>query len=155
MPKPLWTLGEMAKAVRGKSSMPPRTPVSGVSIDSRSLAPDEAFIALRGFNRDGHLFVAAALSQGASFAIVEQVFKAPRHRIFVAALEVIQVAVKQMACVLMRPSCQRLEVRELMQKGQPRVEKSVAGPQRGKGASAGLQGFRGGQRIANGPGRNR
>jgi UDP-N-acetylmuramoyl-tripeptide--D-alanyl-D-alanine ligase len=78
VPKPLWTLGEMAKAVRGKSSMPPRTPVSGVSIDSRSLAPDEAFIALRGFNRDGHLFVAAALSQGASFAIVEQVFKAPR-----------------------------------------------------------------------------
>ena len=48
MPKPLWTVGEMVKAVRGKSSLPPRTPVSGVSIDSRSLAPDEAFIALRG-----------------------------------------------------------------------------------------------------------
>jgi hypothetical protein len=44
----------------------------------RSLAPDEAFIALRGLNRDGHAFVEAALSQGASCAIVEQDFKAPR-----------------------------------------------------------------------------
>ena len=38
----------------------------------------EAFIALRGLNRDGHEFVEAALSQGASCAIVEQDFKAPR-----------------------------------------------------------------------------
>jgi len=68
----------MVKAVRGKCSLPAGTPVSGVSIDSRSLAPDEAFIALRGLNRDGHAFVEAALSQGASCAIVEQDFKAPR-----------------------------------------------------------------------------
>ena len=68
----------MVKAVRGKCSLPPSTPVSGVSIDSRSLAPDEAFIALRGLNRDGHEFVEAALSQGAACAIVEQDFKAPR-----------------------------------------------------------------------------
>ncbi|MGB8709997.1 MAG: Mur ligase family protein, partial [Methyloceanibacter sp.] len=78
MPKPLWTVGEMVKAVRGKCSLPSGTKVSGVSIDSRSLAPDEAFIALRGLNRDGHEFVEAALSQGASCAIVEQDFKAPR-----------------------------------------------------------------------------
>jgi UDP-N-acetylmuramoyl-tripeptide--D-alanyl-D-alanine ligase len=78
VPKPLWTVGEMVKALRGKSPLSPGTPVSGVSIDSRSLAPDEAFIALRGLNRDGHLFVGAALSQGASYAIVEQDFKAPR-----------------------------------------------------------------------------
>ena len=70
--------GEMVKAARGKCSLPPSTKVSGVSIDSRSLAPDEAFIALRGLNRDGHAFVEAALSQGASCAIVEQDFKAPR-----------------------------------------------------------------------------
>src|SRR6516164_4175529 len=78
MPKALWTVGEMVKAVRGKSALPSGTPVSGVSIDSRSLAPGEAFIALRGLNRDGHLFVEAALSQGASCALVEQAFKAPR-----------------------------------------------------------------------------
>src|SRR6478672_1406772 len=68
----------MVKAARGKCSLPSGTKVSGVSIDSRSLAPDEAFIALRGLNRDGHEFVEAALSQGASCAIVEQDFKAPR-----------------------------------------------------------------------------
>ncbi len=78
MAKPLWTLGEMLKAVGGRSSAAKGAAVSGVSIDSRSLAPDEAFIALRGLNRDGHLFVAAALAQGASCAIVEQDFKAPR-----------------------------------------------------------------------------
>ena len=75
---PLWTVGEMVKAVRGKCSLSSGTTVSGVSIDSRSLAPSEAFIALRGLNRDGHLFVEAALSQDASCAIVEQDFKAPR-----------------------------------------------------------------------------
>jgi UDP-N-acetylmuramoyl-tripeptide--D-alanyl-D-alanine ligase len=76
--KPLWTIGEMLKALRGKSSAPLGTPVSGVSIDSRSLAPDEAFLALHGANRDGHAFVAGALAQGASCAIVEQSFKATR-----------------------------------------------------------------------------
>ncbi|MGB2931780.1 MAG: UDP-N-acetylmuramoylalanyl-D-glutamyl-2,6-diaminopimelate--D-alanyl-D-alanine ligase [Methyloceanibacter sp.] len=78
MAKPLWTLGEMLQAVSGKSSAAKDAPVSGISIDSRSLAPDEAFIALRGLNRDGHLFVEAALAQGACCAIVEQDFKAPR-----------------------------------------------------------------------------
>jgi UDP-N-acetylmuramoyl-tripeptide--D-alanyl-D-alanine ligase len=75
---PLWTIGEMVKAVRGKGSIPSATVVSGVSIDSRSLAPGEAFVALRGLNRDGHLFVEAALSQEAACAIVEHDFRAPR-----------------------------------------------------------------------------
>ena len=78
MAKPLWTLGEMLQAVRGACSAPKAAPVSGISIDSRSLAPGEAFIALRGLNRDGHAFVQAALTQGASCAIVERDFKAPR-----------------------------------------------------------------------------
>jgi len=76
--KPLWTVGEMVKAVSGKSATPKSTAVSGISIDSRSLAPHEAFIALRGLNRDGHAFVEAALEQGASCAIVDQSFRAPR-----------------------------------------------------------------------------
>ncbi|MGA8688656.1 MAG: UDP-N-acetylmuramoylalanyl-D-glutamyl-2,6-diaminopimelate--D-alanyl-D-alanine ligase [Methyloceanibacter sp.] len=78
MAEPLWTLGEMLKAVRGKSSAGKRTAVSGISIDSRSLAPDEAFIALRGPNRDGHAFLPGVLAQGASCAIVEQGYPAKR-----------------------------------------------------------------------------
>ncbi len=81
MTKPPWTIGEMVKAVRGKCAARPNTPVSGISIDSRSLAPDEAFLALRGANRDGHAFVAAALAQGASCAIVEQGYQGPRGEV--------------------------------------------------------------------------
>ena len=49
-------------------------PVAGFSIDSRSLAPGEGFIAIRGDNRDGHAFVAAALEAGAACAVVENAF---------------------------------------------------------------------------------
>jgi UDP-N-acetylmuramoyl-tripeptide--D-alanyl-D-alanine ligase len=77
--EPLWTLGEMRKATQGKSPGSANTPISGVSIDSRSLTPDEAFIALRGPNRDGHAFVAAALEQGAALAVVDQGFPAGQH----------------------------------------------------------------------------
>ena len=55
-----------------RCSAAPATPVSGFSIDSRSLAPGEAFVAIRGPNRDGHAFVAAALEGGAACAIVER-----------------------------------------------------------------------------------
>ena len=49
-------------------------PVAGFSIDSRSLSPGEGFIAIRGLNRDGHAFVAAALEAGAACAVVESAF---------------------------------------------------------------------------------
>ena len=75
MAEPLWTVGEMLKATRGRSSARAGTEVSGISIDSRTLAPGEAFLALRGLNRDGHTFVEAALAQGAVCAIVERGFK--------------------------------------------------------------------------------
>lgn len=78
MTKALWTIGEMVKAVKGKCAAPAGAPVTGISIDSRSLAPGEAFLALRGLNRDGHLFVEAALAQGASCAIVEQAHQGKR-----------------------------------------------------------------------------
>jgi UDP-N-acetylmuramoyl-tripeptide--D-alanyl-D-alanine ligase len=44
--------------------------VTGISIDSRSLVPGEAFFAITGENRDGHDFVAAALAAGAGLAVV-------------------------------------------------------------------------------------
>src|SRR5690606_11528463 len=43
---------------------------SGVSIDTRTLAPGDLFVALEGPNRDGHAFVADALGRGAAAAIV-------------------------------------------------------------------------------------
>jgi len=72
--EPLWTLGEIVSATRGASLGAPEIAVSGFSIDSRSLAPGEAFVAIRGPNRDGHAFVAAALDQGAACAIVDNTY---------------------------------------------------------------------------------
>ena len=50
----------------------PTTTVTGISIDSRSIQPGEAFFAIRGEIRDGHRFVEGALSRGASLAVVAE-----------------------------------------------------------------------------------
>jgi UDP-N-acetylmuramoyl-tripeptide--D-alanyl-D-alanine ligase len=46
--------------------------VTGVSIDSRSLQPGDLFVALRGERFDGHDYVEAAFSAGASGAVVDK-----------------------------------------------------------------------------------
>jgi len=71
---PLWTIGEIVAATNGRCAGKPGAPVAGFSIDSRPLAPGEGFIAIRGENRDGHAFVAAALEAGAACAVVESTF---------------------------------------------------------------------------------
>jgi UDP-N-acetylmuramoyl-tripeptide--D-alanyl-D-alanine ligase len=72
--RPLWTIGELVKATGAKCYAAPETGVTGVSIDSRSIAPQECFIAIRGANHDGHGFVAAALAEGGACAIVDKAF---------------------------------------------------------------------------------
>jgi UDP-N-acetylmuramoyl-tripeptide--D-alanyl-D-alanine ligase len=72
--EPLWTLGEILNATRGRCLGAPAAPVTGFSIDTRSLEKGEGFVAIRGPNRDGHAFVAAALDQGAACAIVDGTF---------------------------------------------------------------------------------
>jgi UDP-N-acetylmuramoyl-tripeptide--D-alanyl-D-alanine ligase len=44
--------------------------VPGLSIDTRTIKPGEAFFAIQGENRDGHGFVEAALKAGAGLAVV-------------------------------------------------------------------------------------
>jgi UDP-N-acetylmuramoyl-L-alanyl-D-glutamate--2,6-diaminopimelate ligase len=46
--------------------------ISGLSYDSRAVGPGQLFVAVRGEHADGHEFVAAAASQGAVAALVEQ-----------------------------------------------------------------------------------
>jgi UDP-N-acetylmuramoyl-tripeptide--D-alanyl-D-alanine ligase len=72
--EPLWTLGEILAATRGASLGAAGVPVAGFSIDTRSLGQGEGFVAIRGPNRDGHAFVAAALDQGAACAVVDGTF---------------------------------------------------------------------------------
>lgn len=45
---------------------------TGVSIDSRTLAPGEIFFALKGETTNGHLFIAEALQKGASMVVAEK-----------------------------------------------------------------------------------
>ncbi|XSG82914.1 MAG: UDP-N-acetylmuramoylalanyl-D-glutamyl-2,6-diaminopimelate--D-alanyl-D-alanine ligase [Methyloligella sp. ZOD6] len=71
MAEPLWTVGEIAQAVGGESAQDAATPVTGVSIDTRTLKPGECFVAIKGVSLDGHQFVDAALEAGAACAIVE------------------------------------------------------------------------------------
>jgi UDP-N-acetylmuramoyl-tripeptide--D-alanyl-D-alanine ligase len=66
----LWTAEDAAAATGGSSNT--NWTATGVSIDSRSLAAGDLFVALRGPNHDGHDFVAAALERGAIAAMVDR-----------------------------------------------------------------------------------
>ena len=66
----LWTVDAMASAMGAERQSQLPESVSGLSIDSRSISPGEAFFAIRGDHRDGHEFVAAALSAKAALAVV-------------------------------------------------------------------------------------
>ena len=68
-PGALWTVDAMADAMRAERQGPLPASVSGISIDSRSIAPGEAFFAIAD-RRDGHEFVPAALAARAGLAVV-------------------------------------------------------------------------------------
>ena len=68
--RPLWTIEAMASAMGARREGPLPESVRGISIDSRSIGPSEAFFAIKGDNRDGHDFVTNALQGGATLAVV-------------------------------------------------------------------------------------
>jgi UDP-N-acetylmuramoyl-tripeptide--D-alanyl-D-alanine ligase len=65
---PVWTAHDLAEATGG--TMPTPFDATGVSIDTRTLAPGDLFVALHGENGDGHRFVPDALAKGAAGAMV-------------------------------------------------------------------------------------
>jgi len=69
--EPLWTSGAMAQAMRASIDGTLPEAVTGLSIDSRTVAPGEAYFAIKGDVHDGHDFVMAALKAGAALAVVE------------------------------------------------------------------------------------
>lgn len=72
MSEPLWTFSTLVDATNARTYGPDLGRVSGVSIDSRTLEAGDSFFAVKGENFDGHDFVSAALSKGASLAVVAQ-----------------------------------------------------------------------------------
>jgi UDP-N-acetylmuramoyl-tripeptide--D-alanyl-D-alanine ligase len=71
MTRPLWTLPAMADAMAAARTGPLPAGVPGLSIDTRTIQPGEAFFAIKG-DRDGHDFVTAALQAGAGLAVVSR-----------------------------------------------------------------------------------
>src|SRR5438034_3523679 len=68
--RPLWSVEAMLAAMRAAPAGPLPSAVPGISIDTRTIAPGEAFFAIKGDARDGHDFVLAALKAGAGLAVV-------------------------------------------------------------------------------------
>lgn len=66
----LWTAQDAAAATGGR--VQGSWSATGVSIDTRTLAPGDLFVALKD-QRDGHEFVAQALEKGAAVALVDHV----------------------------------------------------------------------------------
>ena len=66
---PLWTSDDLVRATGGTASRP--FDITGITIDTRDLAPGDLFVALKD-QRDGHDFVARALQAGAAAALVSR-----------------------------------------------------------------------------------
>jgi UDP-N-acetylmuramoyl-tripeptide--D-alanyl-D-alanine ligase len=69
---PLWTAKDIAAATHGKRAGSDWQAL-GVSIDSRTLAPQDLFVAITGEANDGHAHVKGALEAGAAGALVSQI----------------------------------------------------------------------------------
>src|SRR5580704_1685529 len=67
-----WTVEEVAGAlgVTPPGGLDPLARLAGVSINSRTVARDELFVAIHGPRHDGHNFVVGALEAGALAGVV-------------------------------------------------------------------------------------
>ncbi len=68
----LWETDAVLAAVNGRPVGDMPDGITGISIDSRTLAKGEAFFAIKGDQFDGHDFLPAALRAGAAFAVVDE-----------------------------------------------------------------------------------
>src|ERR1041384_7628579 len=72
--RPLWTVAEVVKATGGHPEGLNDGPISSISIDSREIAPEALFVAIKGDVHDGHDFVGKALEAGAAAALVSEAY---------------------------------------------------------------------------------
>ncbi len=73
MTAPLWSAADLSAATGATA----RFAATGVSIDSRTVAPGDLFVALVGETGDGHAHVADALAKGAAGALVHRAVDGP------------------------------------------------------------------------------
>jgi len=81
----MFDIGDILKATGGSLQFTvygsqDKRPISGVSIDSRTIKKDEIFVAIKGKKFDGHEFVREAVKKGAAGAVVDRdIEKTPRR----------------------------------------------------------------------------
>lgn len=68
----LWTSEEMAAVMEGRPIGTLPEGITGISIDSRSIGPGEAFFAIKGDRVDGHDYASIAVANGASLIVVSE-----------------------------------------------------------------------------------
>jgi len=68
----LWTSQALVAAMDGRPLGPMPEGVGGISIDTRSLQPGDAFFAVKGETMDGHDFATAAMKAGAGVLVVAE-----------------------------------------------------------------------------------
>jgi len=69
---PLWTGQDMLDAMDARPVGGVAGAVTGISIDTRTLAPGDAFLAIKGDVHDGHVFASKAVAAGASCLVVQE-----------------------------------------------------------------------------------
>ena len=68
----LWTSADLVKAVAGRPLGTLPEGITGISIDSRSVKPGDAFFAIKGDRVDGHDYASLATANGASLIVVSE-----------------------------------------------------------------------------------
>ncbi|MDQ0561389.1 UDP-N-acetylmuramoyl-tripeptide--D-alanyl-D-alanine ligase [Rhizobium mesoamericanum] len=68
----LWTTEDMIAAMAGRPFGTLPEGITGISIDSRSIVPGEAFFAIKGDRVDGHDFASMAMANGAALLVVSE-----------------------------------------------------------------------------------
>ena len=68
----LWTIEALVEAMGGRPLGQIPAGVHGISIDTRTLQPGDAFFAIRGDTMDGHDFATAAIKAGAAVLVVAE-----------------------------------------------------------------------------------
>ncbi|EJT05124.1 UDP-N-acetylmuramoylalanyl-D-glutamyl-2,6-diaminopimelate--D-alanyl-D-alanine ligase [Rhizobium sp. CCGE 510] len=68
----LWTTEDLIAAMAGRPFGTLPEGITGISIDSRSIAPGEAFFAIKGDRVDGHDYASMAMANGAALLVVSE-----------------------------------------------------------------------------------
>ncbi|WP_337266990.1 UDP-N-acetylmuramoylalanyl-D-glutamyl-2,6-diaminopimelate--D-alanyl-D-alanine ligase [Oryzifoliimicrobium ureilyticus] len=68
----LWTTKDMVAAMNGRPIGQLPEGITGISIDSRSIASGEAFFAIKGDRVDGHDYASMAMANGAALLVISE-----------------------------------------------------------------------------------